>query len=101
MESYNCFNSSGQHKYYTFLKELSCSDCEETDTVNIINMKSCEMLKFGINEKYFFPPQSQHLKGRLGPPVGHVPFFNQMRSAGAPQSHVFNQRRSLRKVELE
>jgi len=28
----------GQHKYYTFLKELSCSDCEETDTVNIINM---------------------------------------------------------------
>jgi len=28
----------GQYKYYTFLKELSCSGCEETDTVNIINM---------------------------------------------------------------
>ena len=53
MESYNCFDSSGQHKYYTFLKELSCSGCEETDTVNIINMKSCEMLRFGAKEITF------------------------------------------------
>merc|ERR1712212_89749 len=28
----------GQYKYYTFLKELSCPNCEEDDTVNIINM---------------------------------------------------------------
>merc|ERR1719239_113435 len=28
----------GQYKNYTFLKELSCPDCDENDTVNIINM---------------------------------------------------------------
>ena len=35
--------------------------------------------------------KSKHLKGRLGPPVSHVTFFNQRRSVGAPREsrHVF------------
>ena len=30
--------SAGVYKQYAYSKELSCSGCEETDTVNIINM---------------------------------------------------------------